>query len=58
MTGLVWAQPVADVFSLLRACLLYMRISKKMMANKELLHKKKTGKIALLYRLKGRGSEA
>ncbi|MCI9362650.1 MAG: MATE family efflux transporter [Oscillospiraceae bacterium] len=58
MTGLVWAQPVADVFSLLLACLLYMRISKKMMANKELLHKKKTGKIALLYRLKGRGSEA
>ena len=58
MTGLVWAQPVADVFSLLLACLLYMRISKKMMANKELLHKKKAGKIALLYRLKGRGSEA
>ena len=58
MTGLVWAQPVADVFSLLLACLLYMRISKKMMANKELLHKKKTGKIALLYRLKGRVSEA
>lgn len=31
MTGLVWAQPVADVLSLLIACILYVRTSKKMM---------------------------
>lgn len=31
MTGLVWAQPVADVLSLLIACILYACTSKKMM---------------------------
>ena len=30
MTGLVWAQPVADIVSLIIACVLYINTSKKM----------------------------
>lgn len=32
ITGLVWAQPVADVLSLLLAAVLYRRVSRRMMA--------------------------
>lgn len=31
-TGLIWAQPVADVLSLILATVLYIRISRHMMA--------------------------
>lgn len=57
MTGIVWAQPVADVLSLLLAYILYTRISKKMVSGKGLLHPKKTGKIALPYLIKERRGE-
>lgn len=35
MTGLVWAQPVADLVSLIIAIALYLRIAKKMMTDSE-----------------------
>ena len=34
-TGLIWAQPVADVLSLLLALVLYMRNSKRLTGNEE-----------------------
>ncbi len=39
LTGLVWAQPVADVLSIVIAIILYVRISRKIMADQSLPHK-------------------
>jgi len=35
ITGLVWAQPVADILSIVLALFLYVRVSRKMMLESE-----------------------